>query len=135
VSTIRVVVAEVGCEAEIREIDPGLESMQKIVEGDIEMLRLNGHIFMVVNEEGRLRRMPPNRVFTVADGRQFNPGITDYAKANPTTTRVFQILGPMFVSKSGGGKFVSLTEEEAEEVRQILNTAQIVFDSAEVLTE
>jgi hypothetical protein len=132
VSEIRVVVAEVGCEAEIKEIDSGLEAMQAIVEGPIEVLRLNGHIFMVVNEEGRLKKLPPNRIFTVVDGRRFEPGITEHARANPTTTRAFQILGTMFVSKTGGGSFVSLTEEEAEEIRQILNTAQIVFDAAEV---
>ena len=131
-SKIRVVVAEVGCEAEIKEIDSGLEAMQAIVNGPIEVLRLNGHIFFVVNEEGRLKKMPANRIFTVLDGRQFAPGIVKPPEG-VTTTRAFTLLGDLFVSKTGGGNFVSLTEEEAEEIRQLLNTAQIEFDTAEIL--
>ena len=42
-----------------REIDNTLEALQELVDGYIETLTI-GNIVMVINEEGKLRRLPLN---------------------------------------------------------------------------
>lgn len=41
-----------------------LKQMQETVGGWIELVRIKGKFFLVVNEEGLLERLPPNRVAT-----------------------------------------------------------------------
>lgn len=41
-----------------------LEELQEYVGGFIELVPLDGHIMMVVNEEGKLLRMPDNAMAT-----------------------------------------------------------------------
>lgn len=48
---------------------PSLERLQEIVGGYIEALRLKGGMFLVVNEEGLIRRLPVNRKASVIYGR------------------------------------------------------------------
>jgi len=121
---IKVVVAKVGEPAEVIETDNGLEAMQEIVGGLIEPLRIRGAVFMVVNEEGRMRGLPRNRIFTITE-EGFQPGF----KPNPAWSHL-TVVGPMFITKTGGEDFVTLTDEEAEEFRAMLDEARVEVSDA-----
>ena len=41
-----------------------LKEMQKMVGGYIEILHLSEHLYLVINEEGRLRKLPENEIAT-----------------------------------------------------------------------
>jgi len=116
---IRVVVAEVGKAAEVREVGSGLKPMQELVGGLIEPMRLQGALFLVVNEEGRMRGLAPNRCFTPT-GNGFEPGIVPGAGRGGVT-----VVGPVFATKTKGEDFVSLTEDEAEGLRRFLDEARV----------
>jgi hypothetical protein len=118
---IRVVVAAVGEAAEVREIGSELEPMQEVVGGLIEPLRLSGSIFLIVNEEGRMRGLPPNRCFTPT-GAGYLPGIV---RPDGRAVGGVTVVGTVFATKTKGEDFVSLTEDEAEELRQFLDAARV----------
>lgn len=67
---------------EIREIENTLEAFQEIVGGYIETVPFEGDLVMIINEEGKLRELPPNfiwrgdcivgtAVFVRVDGDEF----------------------------------------------------------------
>ena len=58
---IKVVKVEVGQPPVIKEIENTLTGLQKEVEGNIECVYLNDGCIAVVNEEGKLNGMQPNR--------------------------------------------------------------------------
>ena len=61
--TIRVVVAEPGKPAEVREIPSGGDALRAIVGGWLESLPLwDGEHDIWINEEGKLLELPPNRM-------------------------------------------------------------------------
>jgi hypothetical protein len=121
---IRVVVAEVGEPAEVKEIGSGLEPMQQVVGGLIEPIRIRGAVFLVANEEGRMRGMAPNRTFTITD-EGFQPGFIPGNHWSHLT-----VVGPVFITKTKGSTFTALTEEEAEEFRQMLDEARVEVPDA-----
>jgi len=100
--TMLVVVIEPGKPAQVKNFKSDLDAMQKIVGGYIEIVpaewlpnggRLLGkNLLLVVNEEGKLKNLPPN--FPIRNG-------SDY------------IFGPAFVCKSQEDEMVGLSEEEA----------------------
>lgn len=57
---MRVLVKEVGKDAEVREIDGSLESMQGIVGGYIEDVYIGLGVHLVCNEEGKIQGLPTN---------------------------------------------------------------------------
>lgn len=59
--TIKVLIVEPGKNPELKEIESSLESMQKIVGGYIEQVRLPSGGSLVMNEEGKRKNLPLNR--------------------------------------------------------------------------
>lgn len=57
---MRIVVKNIGKQAEIVEIKNELKPLQQIVGGYIEVLPLSNEILMVCNEEGKLKDLPVN---------------------------------------------------------------------------
>ena len=51
------------------EIDNTLEAKQKIVGGLIQVVRLTPDIDIIINDEGKLRGMPLNRIWLSEDGK------------------------------------------------------------------
>ena len=82
---------------EIREIDGSLESMQKLVDGLIPVLYLSRELCVVVNEEGRLRNMPFNRM------------ISGHI-----------LVGPIFFAKVSGEDIVGFTDEVATSMLELV---------------
>lgn len=94
---IHVLKVEPGKAPESLEISNTLETMQKIVDGYIEVCDLDDGICLVCNEEGKLRGLEANR-------------------------RIGQdiILGTFFlVGSDEEGDFCSLTAEQMEHYRQV----------------
>jgi hypothetical protein len=60
--TIRVVVCEPQKRSEVRFIESGLKSLQKVVCGPIEGVTLDDGCHLYCNEEGKLEGLPMNRV-------------------------------------------------------------------------
>lgn len=100
-SNIRVVVADVGQRAEVREINPDLDGMQGAVGGYIELFaKTPDGVDWWCNETGRIDGLPLNRI--VLDG--------------------FDIHGPILVTASDDeGETVGLTDDQAERVVHYLN--------------
>ncbi|NMP24498.1 DUF3846 domain-containing protein [Sulfobacillus harzensis] len=94
---MRVVIANPGKRAYVADIDPGLESMQRVVGGLIELWAVDGAAHFLCNEEGRLIGLPLNRFVTLSDGT------------------VWDIYGPILVvgGNAEDGTFTSLPEAEA----------------------
>ena len=74
-----------------------LKTMQGLVGGHIELVRLDDGIDLWINEEGLLKGLPHNRVFTRADGVEF------------------PIVGDAFIAGSNeeDGETIGLTTEQA----------------------
>lgn len=107
--SIRVVVIEPDKPARITEIGQGLESMQAVVGGYIQVIpayaipggkALSRELILVLNEEGKLEDLPYN--FRIWDG-------ADY------------IAGTCFVCKENGDEMVGLSDEEANLVVSLFN--------------
>ncbi len=87
---LRVLKVEPGKEPYVKEIPNTLKSSQQEVEGYIELVYLENDCIAVVNEEGKIRNMEPNR--RIGDDI---------------------ICGPFFICGDGPeGEFVSLTDEQ-----------------------
>ena len=69
---IKVIVARVGQDPVVEEIDDTLEAMQEIVGGYIECVRLSPTVDMWLNEEGRLTGLPFNRLVPDVHGNQWD---------------------------------------------------------------
>lgn len=90
--TIKVVKIEVGEPPQIKEIANELDSLQEEVGGLIECVYLGDGCLAIVNEEGKINGMQPNRRL----GKDI-------------------ICGPFFIcGDSEDGDFISLGEEEIE---------------------
>jgi len=104
---IKVVVCRVDQEPVVEEIDRDLESMQKIVGGYIEQIRAmmpdiqggrSNRLVIICNEEGRLKKLKPNR---------------------------FGLLGDFFVCGAAGsdGEYQSVPESEIQRLLHLLKWA------------
>jgi len=92
---LKVIVYEPGvARGELREIDDTLEALQSVVGGYIEHVGILGGLAVVVNEEGRLMGLPPNR-------RGF--------------------VGPFFVARVAGEEYVSITDADERVARTIFD--------------
>lgn len=110
--SIRVVVIEPEKPARITEIGQGLESMQAVVGGYIQVIpayaipggkKLSRELILVMNEEGKLDDLPYN--FEIWDG-------ADY------------IVGTCFICKEKGDEMVGLSEEETQSVIELFKEVQ-----------
>jgi hypothetical protein len=138
-ANIRIVYAAPGEKAEVREIEHTLEAMQGLVGGYLEKLPFlprtapvdasafdfivafddsapstdhlrvldaarSGEFDLILNEEGLLLELDPNRLING-----------------------FAIVGPLFITKATpDGEWMSLTEEEAARLADILNAESAV---------
>lgn len=57
---VKVLVKEIGKLPEVREIENTLEAQQGIVGGYIEAVYIDENVFLVCNEEGKLKELEPN---------------------------------------------------------------------------
>ena len=83
----------------VQEIDGSLESMQRIVGGDIEAVYpFDDPVAIVCNEEGKMLGLPMNRALTDESGVLYDI-----------------VCGTFFVVGIGDEDFTSLTEQQIEE--------------------
>ena len=70
---MRVIVVEPRKKPVVQNIDPGLESMQKIVGGSIEAVYpFADSVALICNEEGKLLNLPLNRALRDDDGEVYD---------------------------------------------------------------
>ena len=70
---MKVIVVEPQKKPVVREIDPGLASMQKIVGGSIEAVYpFDEPVALICNEEGKLLNLPLNRALRDDDGNVYD---------------------------------------------------------------
>lgn len=93
---IRVVVKPVDGDWEIRTIPNTLKALQSIVGGYIECAQMTTDYTLVCNEEGRI------------NGMKFNQRIFNY-----------QMFGDFLIARTKGEDFVSMDQDEAEDVIRI----------------
>ncbi|WP_317854402.1 DUF3846 domain-containing protein [Chakrabartyella piscis] len=96
---MKILKVEVGKEPYVKEIESDLKSLQNEVEGLIEPIYMDDGNLIIVNEEGKINGMEPNRWL----------GDTDI------------ICGPFFVCGDDGEEFVSLKEEDIEKYREMFS--------------
>lgn len=95
---LKVVIVEPEKEPYVKKLKHSLEAMQEVVGGYIETTRdsLLPGMILVVNEEGKLRGLPMNRC-----------------------TDCDILFGTFFVCGNGRDDFISLTEQQIEEVKLV----------------
>lgn len=100
---LRVSPEGVACQGYLAEIDSSLESMQEIVGGYIQAVTLNDNILVIMNDEGKINGLPPNRAWVSKRGE------------------VLDILcGNTFCCRSAGEDFGSIEEEDISVILEIL---------------
>ncbi len=92
---IKVVKIEVGQPPVVKKIENTLDGLQKEVEGNIECVYLDDGCLAIINEEGKLNGMDPNR--------RLENDI---------------ICGPFFICGDDGENFGSLSEEQIAKYSQ-----------------
>ena len=84
---MKIIVKEVNKQPEVREIENELSVLQELVDGYIEVVRIDD-ILLICNEEGKLQGLPPNfsighdtivgtAVFVGFDGSEDFTSLTD----------------------------------------------------------
>ena len=102
---LKVVLLEPDKEARIVEIGSGLRNLQCVVQGQIEAVALSerDNVRLICNEEGKLMDLPPNRALRDPD----NNVVTDV------------IVGTCFICGVNKGDFVSLTDKQLEQYKEM----------------
>ena len=121
---IRVVVCRPGERAEVTEIENNLRSMQAVVGGLIqEYFPFHSEddpryddVALIVNDEGKLMRLPPSRAVFDEDGR-----VQDV------------IAGPFFICYAPveSETFLSLPDDLAEEMRRKFDKPEMIYRTDE----
>ena len=94
----------------VQEIDGSLESMQRIVGGDIEAVyQFDDLVAIVCNEEGKLLSLPMNRALTDESGVPYDI-----------------VCGTFFVVGIGDEDFTSLTEQQIEKYKDKYSNEMIL---------
>lgn len=114
---MRVMILEPMKEHQIQDIGSGLESMQKVVGGSIELFCPfeRSDIAIICNEEGKLLGLPQNRIVTNNTGNSFS-------------SRLIDILhGTVFICRADpeDEEFSSLTDEQIEWLTPRIHTVAI----------
>ena len=89
---MKVLYKEPNLDPEVKEIESGLKSLQELVKGYIECVRV-GDFLLIVNEEGKLKGMMPNL---------YVEAINDL------------LCGPIVFVKSEGADITGLEDDEIE---------------------
>jgi hypothetical protein len=118
---MKIIICRGGQQPEVREVgdDFSLEAMQRIVQGNIELIRLSydegseASVDMYLNEEGRLNGLQLNRYVEDAWGR------------------VWDILGNFFIigGDDSTGESISLTDAQIEEWAERLKLPEVRISS------
>ncbi|MCI8308782.1 MAG: DUF3846 domain-containing protein [Clostridia bacterium] len=58
---IKVIIVEPNKKPYISEIDNTLEKLQEIVGGFIDILKIENGVDLIINDEGKINNLPPNR--------------------------------------------------------------------------
>ncbi|WP_317854265.1 DUF3846 domain-containing protein [Chakrabartyella piscis] len=96
---MKILKVEMGKEPYMKEIESDLKSLQNEVEGLIEPIYMDDGNLIIVNEEGKINGMEPNRWLGNED----------------------IIRGPFFVCGDDGEEFVSLKEEDIEKYKEMFS--------------
>ena len=100
--TLKILVVEPMTPPTVQEIDGSLESMQRIVGGDIEAVYpFDDPVAIVCHGEGKLLGLPMNRALTDESGVPYDI-----------------VCGTFFVVGIGDEDFTSLTEQQIEKYRK-----------------
>ena len=100
--TLKILVVEPMTPPTVQEIDGSLESMQRIVGGDIEAVYpFDDPVAIVCHGEGKLLGLPMNRALTDESGVPYDI-----------------VCGTFFVVGIGDEDFTSLTEQQIEKYRE-----------------
>ena len=95
---IRVILVEPGKTAKLEDIDTGLKSYQKVVDGYIQQVcPYDDPVAIICNEEGKIMGLPLNRALTDDEGKIYDI-----------------ISGTFFICGLGEEDYISLSDELAE---------------------
>lgn len=97
---IRVAVFRPNEEVTFEDLQNDLESMQKLVGGYIENLRISQDLHLVCNEEGKLQGLPPNRTVASSLGL-FNT-----------------VTGTFFVTRESEGNYIGIQESDEAQLAE-----------------
>lgn len=76
---MKVLLIKPGKKPEIVDIEPGLESLQKMVGGDIQVVYpFDDLVGLIVNDEGKLKGLPLNRALRDAKGEIYDIIVGDF---------------------------------------------------------
>ena len=106
---IEILVVEPGKKPYVKTIDNSLQAMQEVVEGYIEPIYLDD-VAIVVNEEGKVNKLPLNRSLYDESGERFDI-----------------IAGTFFVCGLGEENFTSLNETQKEQYAREFYPAEMFF--------
>ena len=95
---------------EIIEIEDSLNSLQKCVDGHIEMLCLSENIVLLLDEEGKIKNKQPN-----------------FALQIPERNFLDVIVGDVLILGVNGPDFRSLTDKECDKYLKIFSERNIVL--------
>lgn len=90
---MRAIIKEVGRPPQIKDIENTLEALKSLVDGYIEVVRLEDNILLICNEEGKIQGLPPNfstgrdvivgtAVFVSFDGKEDFTDLDDWQIEN-----------------------------------------------------
>ena len=107
---LRILLKKVGKEPKIMNIENTLKAKQKLVKGLIEVISINKNILLICNEEGKIENLKPNLKF------EYDTIVGDCF-----------FIGDDFENAG----FRSLSDEEIEEVKELLEKVSVLPDSDE----
>ena len=108
---IKIIKCDVHKIATEKEIENSLDSLQKEVDGYIEVLNIAPDICLICNEEGKIRNMPLNRSVRDENGKVFEVIAGDFAICGETPD----------------GDFRSLTQDELSKYKEMFRFPEEVL--------
>jgi len=105
---MRILYKEPGKAPRTMVIAQDLGIMQQLVDGYIEPIRISDKTVLIVNEEGKLRKMDPNFILAVED-------------------KVELIVGPAIFCGENGEDFASLPKDELDQIMDCLKKGDFVL--------
>lgn len=97
------------CKGFLTEIDDTLKAIQGFVGGWFQPVGLKPGIIIVCNDDGKLKRLPPNRAFMV----------------NGRVADVF--VGDIFVCRTDGKEFASILETDIALIEETLRPIDLII--------
>lgn len=104
---MQIVLCEVNYPARIIQIEDDLRTMQRLVDGWIEIVNVCPSICLICNEEGLIREMPVNR--------------TIHYKTDGGKEWCQVIHGPFFLCAHDGPECVTLSDEQARILKNLFD--------------